>query len=196
MLQEEPMAKITHLQKTFEKIDYSAQKLVDREFHDCTFKNCDFSNSNLSGNEFTDCTFDTCNLSMVKLDKTKLNQVSFIGCKLMGVDFSVVNVFILTVGFKSCMLHFANFSRLKLKKTEFEECSIKEANFSESDLKGATFNRCDLERTIFDRSNLETADFRTAYHFNINPEENMMRKARFSAGALEGLLIKYQLVID
>ena len=48
----------------------------------------------------------------------------------------------------------------------------------------------------FYQTNIEECDFRTAYHFSIDPENNQVKKAKFSANGLAGLLDKYQLKID
>ena len=55
---------------------------------------------------------------------------------------------------------------------------------------------CELAGATFDRTNLEKADLRTAYHFIIDPDNNRIKKAKFSESALSGLLTKYDLVIE
>jgi uncharacterized protein YjbI with pentapeptide repeats len=70
-----------------------------------------------------------------------------------------------------------------------------EVDFSESDLSNATFDNCDLLTATFDRTVLEKADFRTAYNYAIDPENNRIKKARFSTAGLAGLLFKYDLDI-
>ena len=83
-----------------------------------------------------------------------------------------------------------------MKKTLFKNCQIHEADFTEADLSSATFDNCDLFKTLFDRSILEKADFRTAYNYSINPENNRMKKALFSTQGLAGLLHKYDIVVS
>lgn len=49
--------------------------------------------------------------------------------------------------------------------------------------------------TLFDNSNLESVDFRTANNFTIDPENNKMRKSKFSVMGANNLLDKYKLDI-
>ena len=46
-----------------------------------------------------------------------------------------------------------------------------------------------------DRTNLSGADFSTAFNFDIDPEANTIKKAKFSSYGLQGLLTKYNLQI-
>jgi hypothetical protein len=43
---------------------------------------------------------------------------------------------------------------------------------------------------------LERSDFRAAYNFNIDPERNKVRKAKFSRDGVVGLLGKYDIVVE
>ena len=190
------MKEVLHQHKTFEKIDYSGKELSGREFDSCTFKHCNFSNSILSKNDFIDCRFEDCNLTLIKLNHSSLKNVHFINCKLMGVDFSPCNDFLLSVSFEKCILDYCAFFGKKLKKTTFRECSIKEANFTSTDLTASGFIRCDLTHSVFQQSILEKVDFSTSQHYSIDPELNKIKKASFSLHGLAGLLDKYDIVIE
>ena len=191
-----PMSEVLHENKTFEKVDYSNKELRDREFSHCVFKSCNFEKADLSGNDFMDCTFENCNLSLAKMAKTGLKNINFIGCKLTGVDFSPCNDFLFSVNFTSCLLDYSAFQRKKMKKTKFKDCSIKESHFTDVDLTESGFENCDLLNTFFQQNNLEKTDFRTARNFTIDPEQNKMKKAKFSVLGLPGLLGKYDVVIE
>jgi uncharacterized protein YjbI with pentapeptide repeats len=182
--------------ETYEQQDYSGQRPFDGECYECTFEGCDFTESDLGGVAFVDCTFEGCNLSMVDLDGTRLQGVEFAHCKLMGVDFSKCSEFALAVGFEECLLNYASFWRMKLPKTSFAGCSLVEVNFVEADLREAALTECDLSGASFDRTVLEEADLRGAYGFLIDPEGNRVEGAKFSRGALEGLLYKYGLEVE
>lgn len=190
------MKETYHREKTFDKINYANTALSGREFDSCTFINCDFSGSNLSGNDFIDCRFEGCNLSMMRVDQTGLKNVAFHNCKIMGVDFSACNEFLLAVSFHNCILDFVSFFRRKLRKTTFHGCSIKEANFTQTDLTGSAFTACDLSQTVFQQTALEKADFRSASNFSIDPELNKIKGAKFSSSGLIGLLDKYNIVVE
>ncbi|HTE00261.1 MAG TPA: pentapeptide repeat-containing protein [Mucilaginibacter sp.] len=168
----------------------------DRTFEDCTFIKCDLSYANLSHITFINCVMDTCNLSLIKITDTGLQNVDFKDCKITGVNFGDSSNFSLTVSFTKCILDYTVWHKKKLKGTSFTECSFEEADFSETDLTNAVFEKCSLNRAIFNRTILKGADLRTAYNFNIDPENSTINKAKFSADALAGLLVKYNLVIE
>ena len=81
-------------------------------------------------------------------------------------------------------------------KTKFDKCSLKETDFTEVNLSASVFSDCDLTGAIFSNTILEKVDFRTANNYSIDPEFNKLKKAKFSAFNLDGLLYKYQLDID
>lgn len=168
----------------------------DRTFEDCKFINCDLSYADLSHITFVNCIMDACNLSLIKITATGLQDVNFKYCKITGVNFGDSSNFSLSVSFTKCVLDYTVWHKKKLKGTKFIECSFEEADFSETDLTNAIFDQCNLNRAIFNRTILKGADVRTAYNFNIDPENNSITKAKFSADALAGLLMKYNLVIE
>ena len=115
------MENLLHVQKTFEKIVYTGQRVNNREFEDCVFKNCDLSNSDFSNCTFMDCEFIDCNLSMMQLVGTSLKTVSFKNCKLMGIHFHTCTDFLFTVQFQECVLDYSSFANKKMPKKKFPE---------------------------------------------------------------------------
>ena len=101
-----------------------------------------------------------------------------------------------SVSFENCILDYGSFSRKKMPKTKFTNCSLKEVNFANSNLSGALFLNCNLERAVFNDTQLKSADFSSAYNYTIDPEINYIKKAKFSKDGLQGLLSKYELVIE
>ena len=73
---------------------------------------------------------------------------------------------------------------------------LHELDFSETDLSSAIFEGCDLQRSIFSGTNLEKADLRTSYNYSIDPEQNRLKKAKFSLPGVIGLLDKHDIQID
>ena len=71
-----------------------------------------------------------------------------------------------------------------------------ETDFTESELSGSTFENCDLTRATFENTILEKANLSSAYNFSIDPENNKIRKAKFSIQGIAGLLKKYDIVIE
>jgi uncharacterized protein YjbI with pentapeptide repeats len=180
--------------QVFEGVDFAAGS-GSVEYEQCQFSGCNFAGADLSGILFAGCSFRNCNLSNAQIKQTALRQVHFIHCKMFGLQFDIVNPFLFEVSFHHCDLSYTVFTGARLKAFRFEHCMLHEADFSGADLSNATFYHCDLAGALFIGANLEKADFSSAFHFTIDPERNKMKKAKFSAAGLEGLLAKYQLEI-
>lgn len=114
---------------------------------------------------------------------------------MMGLQFIDCNSFGLELRFNTCILDHCSFSKLKLKGVNFINCHMHGVDFSESQLSNSVFDRCDLSDSVFLISYLEKADFSTAANFNIDPENNMVKGAVFSRENIEGLLLKYKIVL-
>ena len=137
-----------------------------------------------------------CDFSLATMLNTGLNDVRFVDCKLLGVQLEVCNPFLLSVDFENCFMKLSVFQKLKLKKTKFKNCNLQEADFSEADLSAAVFENCDFNRAIFHRTLLEKADFRSSFNYSIDPENNRIKKAKFSSAGVVGLLDKYGIDIE
>jgi len=85
---------------------------------------------------------------------------------------------------------------MKLTKMQFHDCSLIDVNFEKTDLSDSVFHNCDLSQANFFQTNLYKTDFRTAFNYEIDPEFNKMKKARFSNVGLAGLLKKYEIEIE
>jgi hypothetical protein len=48
----------------------------------------------------------------------------------------------------------------------------------------------------FENTIIEKADLRTSYNYSIDPENNRIKKAKFSLAQIAGLLDKYNIEID
>jgi uncharacterized protein YjbI with pentapeptide repeats len=182
--------------ETFSNLISSGREIKNLTYEECKFVNCDFSDGILSFNKYIDCTFTDCNLSMTKLISCQLKNVIFKGCKLIGVNFADCSDSLFSVGFDKSLLDYCSFSKKRMMKTSFDNSSLKGADFSECDLTGSLFSNCDLDNTVFSRTILKEVDFRTARNFIIDPEDNNIRKAKFSQTGLAGLLNRYDLIID
>lgn len=182
--------------QTFDGKGLNLIKLERGKYDNCVFLNCDFSNADLGYMVFVECQFDRCNLTMAKIIDTAFRVVEFTDCKLLGLAFDSCSNFLLALSFMRCELNLASFQGLKLKGTHWRESSLKEVDFTNADVTNALFDQCDLERTIFDGTKMEGADFRKAYNYNIDPDINRVKGAKFSSTGLSGLLEKYRLHIE
>ncbi len=189
------MSKTYFEEETYNGTDFSAAPFPAGDYDNCAFINCVFTSADLSGVNFSECRFDGCDMSLATLTKTTFNNAKFKDCKMLGLHFNGCNKFLLSLSFENCMLNLSSFYKLNLKKTLFKNCSLHEVDFSEADLSASVFDRCDFFNATFDNTVLEKADFRTSYHYTINPEINRVKKAKFSADGLIGLLVKYDIVV-
>ena len=182
--------------KIFDQVDFSGQSFYEIEFINCKFINCNFAYADINNSDFIDCTFDNCNLSVVKVKNAGFKNAYFLKSKITGVDFSVCNNFLFDFQFQDCIIDYCSFYGKKLKKTHFKACSIKESDFSEADLSESWFDNCDLLNSIFRQTKLMKTNFSTAVNYMIDPEQNNIKKAKFSQEGLNGLLAKYDIIIE
>lgn len=180
----------------FEHIDFTEHDITGKEFEDCEFVHCNFSKSNLTDTIFSESSFTTCNLSMAEIANTAIRDVRFRDCKMLGLHFEHVNEFVFTPIFKNCILNMSSFTSLTMKNTTFVGCSLREVDFSDVDATGTVFDDCDLLGATFSNTTLEKADFRTAKNYSINPEQNKLKKARFSVPGVVGLLDQFNIIVE
>lgn len=172
------------------------EPLIKGEYEDCRFNGFNFSEYDLSEYKFIACTFNACNFSLTKLNKTVFRDAIFKDCKMLGLRFDSCNSFGLSFHFENCQLNHSSFYKTKIKKTVFKNCQLQETDFAEADLTSAVFDNCDLNAAIFDQTILEKADFRSAFHYSIDPELNKIKQAKFSLAGISGLLNKYDLELE
>lgn len=180
----------------FQQRNFTEEALTLARYEDCQFINCQFNGVDLSKLSFSECTFSDCDLSMAKVNLTAFKMVAFQNCKILGVHFDHCHDFMLQFTFTDCLLDLSVFDGMNLKGQIFKACSLKEVSFVQTNLGEAQFEDCDLERAIFEYTLLEKADFRQAINYQIDPELNRLRGAKFSSAGLAGLLRKYDLEID
>jgi len=146
--------------------------------------------------KFTEVEFISCNLSLVKLERTAFRDVIVKECKMLGLHFENCNEFGLAFAFENCQLNHSSFYKTKIKKTNFKNSSLKETDFTECDLTSSVFENCDLAGATFENTVLAKADFRSSINYSIDPENNRIRKAKFSILGISGLLDKYDIDIE
>ena len=72
---------------------------------------------------------------------------------------------------------------------------MKEVTFIKTNLTNSNFENSNLDNSIFNETNLTSADFTTAINYKIDPEYNIMKKAKFSTNGILGLLDKYDIIV-
>jgi uncharacterized protein YjbI with pentapeptide repeats len=85
---------------------------------------------------------------------------------------------------------------MKIKKMSFANCSLQEVDFTNTDLSESVFAECDLLKAHFENTILDKTDFRSAFNFSIRPDENRLKKTKFSRETVTGLLHHLDIIID
>jgi len=174
---------------------FSESEIKYKEFEECTFTDCDFSNCNFSGVVFTDCIFYNCNFKEAQINYVGLRNAVFNHCDFTDVNFAMTDQLLFEFHFNDCVLDYAKFYALKLKRMTFTNCSMIAVDFMATDLTEVLFDNCNLHQAIFTDATAEKADFLTSYNFTIDPEKTKLRKAQFSKEGLKGLLQKYEIIV-
>jgi len=186
-----PVVKV--YESLLEKTDFSTERLL-KTYESVEFRSCNFTD--LSGINFTDCLFTSCNLSNAEVGKCKMQDIKFKDCKLIGINFFQTLDFGFAIEFENCLLDYASFAQKKMNKSAFKNCKLHGANFTQSDLSKITMENCDLLDAIFDYTNLSGIDFTTNLNFIIDPQLNQVKKTKFSAASLAGLLTRFEIIIE
>ena len=165
------------------------------EFEVITIRNEIAIGLDLRDRKFIDCIFENCQLSSVKLDGAVL-QAFFKNCMLEGINFFTAKRSLLSLAFESCLVRHSSFAELKLHNAKFTRCDFRNVDFSDADLTGADFSNSTFEDCVFRNTNLSKADFRGASGYFIDPTQNKIRGAHFSAPEVLNLLAPFEIEIE
>ncbi len=180
--------------KIFDSVEFSEIEKYS-EFEDCEFINCNLAERELSGLHFIDCKFCNVDLSMVKVNNALLRNVLFTDCKMQGIVFSDCSETLLSFNFINCILNFCSFNGLIIHETKFDRCKLEEVDFVNSELNDSEFIECDLNMAVFGFTRLDNVDLSSSYNFVIDPESNVITRAKFSTCGLIGLLQRYNIEV-
>ncbi len=180
----------------YSKIDFTKTTIKKGEYDNCIFSNCNFENVHVSNIQFVECEFIDCNFSNTIIKDFAFKDVNFVNCKMIGVKFNEVNSFLLKISFKDCQLSFSSSYKLKTPFTRFKNCNLVEVDFTETIANNCIFDKIDLKRAIFESTNLYKSDFRTAFNFDLNPQNNYLKNAMFSRNSIDGLLLNHKIIIE
>jgi len=182
--------------QAIESENFAKKTLQSQVFISCSFDRCDFSESLLRNTQFCSCVFINCNLSLPKLDGCRFQDVRFVDCKIVGAEFFKCEKTFFFPKFERCLLHYCNFSDLNMKKISFNGSRLRECIFTNTNLDSADFTDVDLSGTVFHSCNLSTADFTSAVRYDIDPQKNKIKKAKFSLPEVIGLLRGFDIKIE
>ncbi|MBC7493810.1 MAG: pentapeptide repeat-containing protein [Flavobacterium sp.] len=183
------------LDQKFSDVFYLESDIKFKEYENCTFTNCDFTDCTFQTVTFLDCIFFDCNFKNTKINYVSLRGVVFTKCDFTAVNFAMTDQVIYDFHFTDCLLDYAQFYALKLKKMRFINCSMVAVDFMKTDLTEVLFDNCNLRLAVFSETIALKTDFSTSYNYTIDPEKNKIKKAQFSLEGVKGLLTKYDIVI-
>jgi len=129
------------------------------------------------------------------MDGCRIQDIQFIECKILGAEFFKCEKTFFSADFTNCLIQYCNFSNLNMKEGSFIKSQLKNCHFTETLLIGADFTEVDLSGTIFHNCDLSKADFSTAMGYDINPQSNKIKKAKFSLPEAIGLLRGFDITI-
>lgn len=168
-----------YLNENFSGMEFSGSVLKDTEFTDCSFDKMNFEKTAFKYVRFENCTFSKCNLSLIKITACRFIDCKFNGCKMIGINWQEAEAPV-EITMESCKLDYSIFYGLDLRRIEIRDSFAKEVNFENADLSKGKFNGTDFSLSKFKNTNLSFSDFREASNYDINPEFNKIKKAKFS----------------
>ena len=176
-----------NLDEIFEDVDAKGEKLNGRRFENCSFKNCSFSDASFRDVTLIECKFDGCDLSNTQFTGARMRDSTFQDSKLIGINWASASA-LSGVSFQKCILNLSVFQSLDLRKCAIVDCAAREADFSETNLSEANLRGTDFSGARFSNTKLEKADLRNAVNYAIDPNENRIKKAKFSLPEAMSLL--------
>ena len=182
-------------EQVFEGLAPNNTDLTGMIFEDCSFIKCNLNGAELKRARFINCQFDASDLSNCNIGNSRFRDCSFTGCKLLGLQW-IQTEDLSSPMFQECNLSFANFSGMKMKKTQLLRCNLRDAEFSGADLSESTFQGSDLLNAKFAATILLKCDFRGAINYLINPTDSKVKGARFSFPEAQGLLYGLGIILE
>ena len=187
-----------HYDQVFENVHLGHGEILTGKFVDCKFVKCDFESAILTNCRFSGCLFQECNLSLVQIKGSSFPSTRFENTKFIGIDWTSGDwsqtEFSQLEGFFDSVLSHSTFIGLKLKGIQVQECIAHEVDFRESDLSGVSFRGTDLEKSLFGNTNLTKSDLSQARNYQMDPSNNVLKKAKFSLP--EAMVLLYSMDIE
>jgi uncharacterized protein YjbI with pentapeptide repeats len=184
--------------QTFHALDLTGKQIRAATFLDCTFDKCRFSEAVFESCRLIDCTFKECDLSLVQVPGSTISGGRFTNTKLIGMNWSQADWSGQGIGnpfeFNKCALNHTTFLGVHLGAVKLRRCEAINVDFREASIVGADFAFTDLSDSLFQKTNLSKADLRYAKNYNIDPSQNIIRKARFSLP--EAMALLYSMDIE
>lgn len=184
-----------YTEQSFKSLNLTEKTISGKEFEKCRFQKCNFLQSVFIKCRFIDCVFSECMLSAVDFKSCILFETIFEQSKIMGIDWSKTEK-VRGLQFIKCDLNLSVFAFIKLSNLVIKDCIAKDVNFMEADCSGANFEGTDFDKSIFQHTNLSSANFKKAFNYAIDFNNNILKKAKFSLPEASSLLRGLDIVIE
>lgn len=165
--------------ETFEGMDVKGERLSGKTFDGCAFRDCNLSGADLQSTRFLGCHFERCDLSNVRVRGATLREIVAKDCKMLGIDFTAAAQFV-SPKFENCVLSYASFVQMDVKKAKFDGCIFREADFSNANMQEVSCVGADFAGAVFKRTILAKADFRRAIGYALDASECNVRGMKAS----------------
>lgn len=169
---------------------------TNHHFENCHFEGLTFGEMDWRNTRFENCTFERCNLVGVRWTGARLHGVDFKECTVDRLRWSTLSPQFLNLSLHECQATGGDWSDLDLKGCKLIDSNLSACDFSGADARNVDWSGSKLTEVIFHRSDLREGDFRTAIEWNIDPQENRVRDARFASNNLEGLVGRMGIRLD
>lgn len=184
----------------FEDLKLESVELISKTFENCCFSKSTFTETKFTGCKFIDCEFTSCNLSSIQIKNTSFSDVVFEESKLIGINWTQAKWPLVkltsSIKFYRCNISHSSFYELDLQEIVIEECKAHDVDFRLGNFSNGSFILSDLEGSMFVNTKLYAANFKEAINYQINPNENDIRKGKFSIPEVLNLLGSFQIEMD
>lgn len=184
-----------YLDQTFESLDAREMTIEDLSFENCTFVDGQFAGAELLRCRFMDCVFKKCDLSNTEVTASQFRDVRFEESKLVGVNWPKANS-VSFLDLENCVMNYSNFIGLDLRKSKIRSCTAREVEFAQANLTEVDARGTDFAGSTFSSTNLTKADLRGAINYSIRPNDNTLKKARFSLPEATSLLYGLDILLE
>lgn len=189
--------------------EYQSQKFKNLQLKNITLQNvefvgCTFTKSVLRECSFLfcgfhECLFHNCDLSLSNVRGSVFNQTRFEDSQLIGINWTESawgkSRLSRPVEFVNSALNHSTFVNLNLKLVTLTGCSVREVDFSDADLTQANCSKSDFSNSRFNHTNLTEADFSGATNYTIAPNDNILKKTKFSLPEAMALLYGLDIIL-
>lgn len=180
----------------FKDNDFSFTPLAKGDYENCEFINCTFNELSLASFSFCECRFIRCHFNACPINKTSWREVTFAESKITGLHFEESNNPMVDITITDSTLELCSFNDMKLLRLIIKDSKLLECDFSNTHMESAQLLMCNFDKSIFENTHLVKANLKGSYNFYIDPDRNMVKQAVFSLQAIQGLLYKYQIILE